>query len=100
MKKSISTIVFLICIGTICFGQADYRDSVLTFHKELESGKRDTTQVLLMLKMADAFFMLFASDSALQYSLKAVTLAREIGYQKGELKGLLELEVQIGRAHV
>src|ERR1700745_697444 len=65
-------------------GTAQSRDSL---KHELGAAKTDTSRVLLMVKLANAYFVNFP-DSLIKYARKALDLATAIRFSKGEAGAL------------
>ena len=91
MKKTVTIIILLFCVSTSS-GQVQSQDTLAILHKKLQNAKHDTSRVFIMQAISEIFAYSNVADSSLFYILKSLTLARNIGYQKGELISLLYLE--------
>ena len=84
--KKITTIVFFL---TLILNAGYTQDIEQAQHYEhirhsLDTARQDTTRVLLMAELAD-YYKSNLPDSALFYGYKALALARQIKFPKGEV---------------
>jgi len=97
VKKILPSIFLLTVVRCICCAQ----DSALTtdslnktWHEsilhDLDTARQDTSRVLLTAELAN-YFKFYLPDSALFYAYKALALARQIKFPKGEARALLFL---------
>jgi two-component system NtrC family sensor kinase len=89
MKKITTTFFFLIVILNACHTQDT--NGPVQFHEYilhgLDTARQDTTRVLVMAELANVYKS-DLPDSALFYGYKALTLARQIKFPKGEVTAL------------
>src|SRR5436190_20603602 len=89
MKKIITVIFFLIVTQKAGYAQdlnaeSGWRDSTLN---SLDTARQDTTSVLLMVDLAN-YYKYHSPDSSLFYGYKALALARQIKFPKGEVEAI------------
>ncbi len=94
MKKCIVILLFLHVICNPGKAQDGLSDTLLALKQNLNNSEEDTTRVLTLIAIANSFGV-DRPDSSLFYLFKAVQLTRNIGYQKGELRALLGIEVTL-----
>ena len=87
MKKSITIVVILLVIASIGVAQDVWLGSI---KHDLSVASHDTSRVLALAEFCN-YYKLKRPDSALIYGYKALTLARRIKFQKGEVKAMEEL---------
>jgi len=89
MKKITATIFFLIVVQHACYTQDTSR--IAQEHQDvlhsLDTATHDTTRVLLIAELAD-YYKGDLPDSALFYGYKALALARQIKFPRGEVRAL------------
>src|SRR3954462_8825367 len=88
MIKASTIIMLLAFVGDISFSQVggteQLRDSL---KHELAIAKDDTSQVLIMADLANAYFI-NNSDSVSRYGNQALALAQKIQFSRGEVSAL------------
>src|SRR5215467_4020510 len=91
MKKTSIIILLIAFIGNSVFAQLggtdQFRDSL---KHELAIAKTDTSRVLLLVHVANAFFVNYA-DSLIKYGTQALELAKRIKFSRGEARALIAL---------
>jgi two-component system NtrC family sensor kinase len=97
MKKIITTIFFLIAM--LHTGYTQDSNGLSQEHQNilygLDTAKQDTTRVLLMIYLAN-YYKTDLPDSALFYGYKALALARQIKFPKGEVDALAFMSIALG----
>jgi signal transduction histidine kinase len=86
MKKIIAVLCLLIVIQSIGYTQ-DPNAEAEAKKRELDTTRQDTSRVLLMVDLAN-LYNLISPDSAFFYGYKALALARQINFPKGEVGAL------------
>ncbi len=99
MKKIITVIFLLIVIRCICNAQdlkfksdslsTEWHESIL---HDLDTARQDTSRVLLIAQLAN-YYKFSLPDSALFYGYKALALARQIKFPKGEAEALVYISI-------
>lgn len=84
MKKSATIIIILLAITHIAIAQDNY---LTNLRHNLSVAKDDTSRVLAMNDFCD-YYKSIKPDSALIYGYKALALAREIKFSKGEFDAI------------
>ncbi len=69
------------------------RDSIAVIRRELQKTDDDKLRVDILSQLSTTFFNFSEIDSSVFYSLKAISLARNIGYNAGELLAILQLHI-------
>ncbi len=69
------------------------RDSIAVIRRELQKTDDDKLRVDILSQLSTTFFNFSEIDSSVFYSLKAISLARNIGYNAGELQAILQLHI-------
>ncbi len=86
MKKTILFVLLSLCI-TITNAQTDTIDKLKQL---LKNEKQDTSRVLLLTKLAYEYLQ-SKPDTTLQLAQEGLSLARKIGFDKGEAEGLTKI---------
>ena len=96
MKKITATIFFLIVM--LNTGYTQDTNGLVQEHQNtlhgLDTAKQDTTRVLLMISLAN-YYKTDLPDSALFYGYKALALARQIKFPKGEVDALAFMSIAL-----
>ncbi len=88
MKKIITTIFFLTVIQSAGYAQDVNADAgAKSILHKLDTTRQDTNRVLLMVDLANHYTNI-SPDSAFFYGYKALALARQINFPKGEVGAL------------
>ena len=91
MKVLLTGFLTLLLVS-IALAQREELKDTARFKDALSKAKQDTTRVLLMAELAEAYRSALP-DSALFYGQQALSLARLIKFPKGEVVGLLSISV-------
>ena len=95
MKKNTTIIVIMLIIRSSCIAQDPWLDAI----KDRWSVANDDTSRVLVMGEFCGYYKLKKPDSALFYGYKALTLARQIGFQRGEVRamnGLVITQINLG----
>ena len=89
MKKIITAIVLVLIVQVIAHAQDDNDNArwIKGILHDVETAKQDTTRVLLIADLANYYKFNFP-DSSLYYGNKALELAKQIKFVKGEVRAL------------
>jgi signal transduction histidine kinase len=90
--KVLLTAFFTAFLFPIALAQREELKDTARFKDELSKATRDTTRTLLMAEIAEAYRAAFP-DSALFYGQRALSLATQINFPKGQVVGLLSISV-------
>jgi two-component system NtrC family sensor kinase len=94
MKKIIAIIFLFIVTPVMDYAQdlnaeSEWHENIL---HDLDTARQDTSRVLLIAELA-SYYKFHLPDSALFYAYKALALARQIKFPKGELAALRNIAV-------
>ena len=89
MIKNITFTAFLVFVFGVCFSQINRADS---FRIEFSNATSDTSRVMGLAQLSD-YYKFNRPDSSIFYGNKALRLAREINFPKGELMAYQPLVV-------
>jgi len=90
--KIILNIVLIKIVALSALGQLPGFRTTDSLHQQLAVVKQDTTRVLILAELAEAFRNTM-SDSAMRYGQQSLSLAKQIQFPKGEAKALLSMSV-------
>ena len=91
------TITIVLMVNSICIvckAQDKFGDGLSSLKQKHEKLAEDSSRVIALMNIASSFGVQ-RPDSAIFYNLKALSLARKIGYQSGELGALVGTEVTL-----
>jgi signal transduction histidine kinase len=91
-KSYLAFVLLLLFLQSPTHAQLDVLKHADSLRRELTTATKDTSRVLLMVGIAEAYLNI-NPDSAIHYGQKALVLSQKIGYPKGEALALLSLSV-------